>query len=79
MLFCMKEEQAAELAYVYIIVASSGELLPYSKCTVVVLYKLAGCGQRAHNPAYLETQRSTSLITSRINYNKATERSPMDR
>jgi len=79
MLFCMKEEQAAELAYVYFIAASSGELLLYSKCTVVVLYKLVGCGQRAHNPAHLETQRSTSLITSRINYHKVTERSPTDR
>ena len=66
-LFCMKEQQAAELAYVYFIAASSRQLLLYSKCSVVVLYKLAGCGQRTHNPAHLETQRSTSLI---ISYNR---------
>jgi len=40
----MKEEQAAELAYVYFIVVSSGQLLLYSKCSVLVLYKLAVCG-----------------------------------
>jgi hypothetical protein len=30
-------------------------------------------------PAHLEIQRGTSLITSRKRYNEATERSPMDR
>ena len=46
MLFYVKEEQAAEVAYVYFIAASSGQLLLNSKCAVLVLYKLAGCGPR---------------------------------
>ena len=78
-LICMKEEHAAELAYVCFIAASSGQLISYSKCTVVVMYKLAGSGQSAQNPARLETQRSILLITPRIKYNKATARRPMDR